>query len=57
MLSDLALPLCACGGAVLLLLADLVARTLLAPQELATGIMTALVGAPVFIVIAARFFK
>jgi len=53
----LALPLSACGGAVLLLLADLVARTLLAPQELATGVMTALVGAPVFIVIAARFFK
>jgi iron complex transport system permease protein len=27
------------------------------PQELATGAMTALVGAPLFIFIAARFFK
>ncbi|KQN64527.1 iron ABC transporter permease [Erwinia sp. Leaf53] len=51
------LPLSALAGALLLLLADIAARTLLAPQELATGIMTALVGAPVFILIAARTFK
>lgn len=38
-------------------LADIAARTLVAPQELATGAMTALVGAPLFIFIAARFFK
>lgn len=44
-------------GALLLLLADILARWLLAPQELATGVMTALVGAPIFIVIAVRFFK
>lgn len=44
-------------GAVLLLLADIAARLLIAPQELATGVMTALVGAPVFIFITARFFK
>lgn len=49
----LALP----AGALLLLLADILARWLLAPQELATGVMTALLGAPVFIVIAARYFK
>ncbi|MFH2503928.1 iron ABC transporter permease [Klebsiella indica] len=53
----LALPLAAPVGALLLLLADIAARTLVAPQELATGAMTALVGAPVFIFIAARFFK
>ncbi len=53
----LAVPLSALGGALLLLLADLVARVLIAPQELATGVMTALVGAPVFIFIAARYFK
>lgn len=53
----LALPLAAPVGALVLLLADIAARTLAAPQELATGAMTALVGAPVFIVIAARFFK
>lgn len=50
-------PLSALGGALLLLLADIAARTLLAPQELATGVMTALVGAPLFILLAARFFK
>ena len=53
----LAVPLSGLGGALLLLLADLVARVLIAPQELATGVMTALVGAPVFIFIAARYFK
>ncbi|WP_142374047.1 iron chelate uptake ABC transporter family permease subunit, partial [Klebsiella pneumoniae] len=36
---------------------NIAARTLVAPQELATGAMTALVGAPLFIFIAARFFK
>lgn len=44
-------------GALLLLLADILARWLLAPQELATGVMTAMIGAPVFIAIAVRFFK
>ena len=44
-------------GALLLLSADILARWLLVPQELATGVMTAMVGAPVFIAIAVRFFK
>ena len=44
-------------GALLLLSADILARWVLAPQELATGVMTAMVGAPVFIAIAVRFFK
>lgn len=51
------LPTSALLGAALLLLADIAARTVLAPQELATGIMTALVGAPAFIFIASRFLK
>ena len=42
---------------LVLLLADLAARTLFTPWELATGIMTALVGAPVFIFMASRMFK
>lgn len=50
-------PLCALCGALLLLLADIAARTLFMPYELATGVMTALVGAPVFILMASRFFK
>lgn len=53
----LMLPLAALLGAGVLLLADMIARLLLAPQELATGIMTALVGAPVFVFIASRFLK
>ena len=42
---------------LVLLLADIAARTLFSPWELATGIMTALVGAPVFIFMASRMFK
>lgn len=51
------IPLCALTGALLLTLADIAARTLIAPQELATGVMTALVGAPLFILLASRLFK
>ena len=40
-----------------LLLADIAARTLFMPYELATGIVTALVGAPLFILMASRMFK
>ena len=50
-------PLSALCGALVLLLADIAARTLFTPWELATGIMTALVGAPVFIFMASRMFK
>ena len=39
------------GGAVFLLLADLVARILLNPIELPIGVVTSLVGAMVFILI------
>jgi len=53
----LMIPLAALFGAIILLIADIIARLLLAPQELATGIMTALVGAPVFVFIASRFLK
>ncbi|WP_185377868.1 FecCD family ABC transporter permease [Aeromonas enteropelogenes] len=43
------LPLSALLGAALLLGADMLARTLLAPAELPVGIITALLGAPFFI--------
>jgi iron complex transport system permease protein len=42
-------PASALGGALLLLLADTLARTLAAPAEVPVGILTALVGAPVFL--------
>lgn len=43
------LPLSAIGGAILLLLADTIARLVFAPIELPVGIVTALIGAPFFI--------
>lgn len=48
------LPLSTLLGASVLLLADLLARTLLAPQELPVGIVTALLGAPFFFYLLRR---
>ena len=43
------IPLSAAGGALLLTAADILARILLAPQEIPVGIITALTGAPFFL--------
>jgi len=43
------LPLSILGGATILLLSDVIARVVLAPQELPVGIVTALAGAPFFL--------
>lgn len=48
------LPATALAGALLLLCADMAARTLIAPAELPAGILTALVGAPVFFYLLVR---
>lgn len=48
------LPLSAICGAALLLAADVLARVLMAPQELPVGIITALFGAPFFLFILRR---
>lgn len=48
------LPNCALLGAVMLLLADVVARQVVAPAELPIGIVTASVGAPFFLWILLR---
>lgn len=45
------LPASALGGAGLLLLADSIARTVAAPAELPIGIITAILGAPVFLML------
>jgi iron complex transport system permease protein len=50
----LLIPLSILGGGSLLLLADLLARLLLAPQTLPVGIVTALAGAPFFLWIMRR---
>ena len=43
------LPMSAIGGAVLLLLSDTLARSIIPPIELPVGLVTALLGAPFFI--------
>lgn len=43
------LPVCALAGAVFLTLADLLARTAAAPEEIPVGVVTALVGGPFFL--------
>lgn len=48
------LPLTALAGACLLLLADLLARSLVSPSELPVGVVTSFIGAPLFIVLLRR---
>lgn len=48
------LPLSLLGGAAALLLADVLARVVMAPQELPVGIVTALAGAPFFLWVLRR---
>ncbi len=48
------LPACFLGGAAFLALADTVARTVVAPAELPTGVVTSLIGVPLFVVLLAR---
>lgn len=47
-------PLSIIGGAALLLISDVLARVLMAPQELPVGIITALGGAPFFVWVLRR---
>lgn len=51
------LPLSLINGGSFLILADLAARTLLSPQEIPIGVITAMVGAPVFAFIFIRYRK
>jgi len=48
------LPLAALGGASFLLLADILARSLLSPRELPVGVVTSVIGAPFFLYLLAR---
>jgi iron complex transport system permease protein len=47
-------PLSILGGASLLLISDVLARVLMAPQEIPVGIITALGGAPFFVWVLRR---
>ena len=48
------LPTAALGGAIAVVVADTLARTVVAPNELAVGAVTAVVGAPLFIYLLRR---
>lgn len=48
------IPVAIIGGAALCVAADIVSRTLLAPDELPVGVVTAFVGVPVFVVLMRR---
>jgi iron complex transport system permease protein len=50
----LLLPASALGGALFLVIADLLARALIAPSELPLGVLTALVGGPFFLYLLRR---
>jgi iron complex transport system permease protein len=50
----LLLPACLLGGGTLLMLADTLARTVVAPAELPVGVITALIGVPLFIMLLRR---
>lgn len=51
------IPLAALLGAVLLLFADLGARYIIMPQEVPVGVMTAIIGTPIFVYIARKGFN
>ncbi|HKP35351.1 MAG TPA: iron ABC transporter permease [Pyrinomonadaceae bacterium] len=50
----LVLPAAAIAGAIFVIVADTVARTVIAPRELPVGAITALIGAPLFIYLLKR---
>ena len=53
----LLLPASVLAGGSLLVIADTLARTLVAPQQLPVGVLTALIGVPVFLVLLSRDAK
>jgi iron complex transport system permease protein len=50
----LVIPGAALAGATFVIVADTVARTLIAPRELPVGAITALIGAPLFVYLLRR---
>ena len=53
----LLLPAATLGGGALLVFADTVARTAIAPQQLPVGVLTALIGVPLFLYMLSRQTK
>jgi len=50
----LTIPAAALAGAVFVIVADTIARTIISPRELPVGAITALIGAPLFIYLLKR---
>jgi len=50
-------PACVLCGGSLLLLSDTLARTLIAPQQLPVGVITAFIGVPVFLYLLSRGYR
>jgi iron complex transport system permease protein len=50
----LVIPAAAIGGAIFVIVADTLARTVIAPRELPVGAITALIGAPLFVYLLRR---
>jgi iron complex transport system permease protein len=50
----LLLPASVLAGGSLLVIADTLARTVLAPQQLPVGVLTAMIGVPVFLFLLTR---
>ncbi|MBC7183034.1 MAG: iron chelate uptake ABC transporter family permease subunit, partial [Marinobacter sp.] len=50
----LILPSCALAGGTLLVLADTLARVVIAPEQLPVGVITALIGVPTFLYLLYR---
>jgi len=50
----ISIPAAALGGAIFVMIADTLARTVIAPRELPVGALTALIGAPLFIYLLRR---
>ena len=48
------IPAAALAGAIFVIVADTIARTVIAPRELPVGAITALIGAPLFIYLLKR---
>ena len=53
----LLLPATVLGGGTLLLVADTLARTLLAPEQLPVGVLTAMLGVPLFLYLLQRSYR
>ena len=51
------LPLSALSGAIFLMVADTFARTVISPSQIPVGVITALLGGPVFIALLIRYSK